>query len=160
MKDYPGKIRIVYKHYVVHPDTATTPALATCAAGRQGPGKFIEMKNAIFEKAYPTRAFTVPDMERLAAELGFDRRRFKADLGGTECAQEIADDQSALAKVGISGTPGFLINGRIVFGAQPIENFKKVIDEELAKAAVAIGAGVKPEDYYRVAVFAPGKRSQ
>jgi protein-disulfide isomerase len=37
-------------------------------------------------------------------------------------------------KVGANGTPTFFINGRKVEGAQPFDNFKSVIDAELAKA--------------------------
>ena len=38
------------------------------------------------------------------------------------------------ASVGVRGTPGFIINGRLVSGAQPFENFKNIIDDELASA--------------------------
>jgi protein-disulfide isomerase len=33
--------------------------------------------------------------------------------------------------VGVNSTPVFFINGRLVQGAQPVENFKQIIDEEL-----------------------------
>lgn len=36
-------------------------------------------------------------------------------------------------EVGVNGTPAFFINGRSLGGAQPFEEFKKIIDEELAK---------------------------
>ena len=36
--------------------------------------------------------------------------------------------------VGVTGTPGFIINGRLLVGAQPFEQFKAVIDDELASA--------------------------
>jgi protein-disulfide isomerase len=35
---------------------------------------------------------------------------------------------------GVSATPTFFINGRILSGAQPFEAFKTIIDEELARA--------------------------
>ena len=35
-------------------------------------------------------------------------------------------------RLGITGTPTFFINGRILVGAQPLEAFAKIIDEELA----------------------------
>jgi glyoxylase-like metal-dependent hydrolase (beta-lactamase superfamily II) len=43
-------VRVVFKHYVVHPQTATAPALATCAAQKQG--KFWEMEEAIWDKGW------------------------------------------------------------------------------------------------------------
>ena len=36
-------------------------------------------------------------------------------------------------EAGVSGTPAFYINGRMLSGAQPFEAFKEIIDEELAK---------------------------
>jgi hypothetical protein len=34
----------------------------------------------------------------------------------------------------VTGTPAFFINGRLVSGAQPLESFVRVIEEELARA--------------------------
>jgi len=38
-------------------------------------------------------------------------------------------------KAGVDGTPAFFINGRSIVGAQPMPQFEKVIDEEIATAA-------------------------
>jgi len=35
----------------------------------------------------------------------------------------------------VTGTPAFFVNGRLLSGAQPLEAFARVIDEELARAA-------------------------
>jgi protein-disulfide isomerase len=35
-------------------------------------------------------------------------------------------------QLGIDGTPAFFINGRMLVGAQPAENFNQMIDEELS----------------------------
>jgi protein-disulfide isomerase len=37
------------------------------------------------------------------------------------------------ARLGVIGTPTFFINGRVISGAQPLENFTRIIDEELAR---------------------------
>jgi protein-disulfide isomerase len=36
-------------------------------------------------------------------------------------------------EAGVSGTPAFFINGRVLTGAQPFDAFKRVIDDELAR---------------------------
>jgi protein-disulfide isomerase len=154
VKDYPGQVRVVYKQYVVHPQTATLPALASCAAHQQG--KYMEYYTAIFEKLYPTRDFAQASLERIAGELGLDVNKFKADMNGDRCKKELAEDQEALRKVGVSGTPAFFINGRFLSGAQPIENFKRLIDEELAKVEKS---GLSGADYYQQKVVAGGKKS-
>jgi len=47
---------------------------------------------------------------------------------------DVKADQQEGQGVGVNGTPAFIINGRLVSGAQPFEQFKTVIDSELASA--------------------------
>jgi predicted DsbA family dithiol-disulfide isomerase len=49
----------------------------------------------------------------------------------------IQEDIEEGNRVGVTGTPGFFINGRLVSGAQPLEAFARVIDDELARIAAA-----------------------
>ena len=49
-------------------------------------------------------------------------RKYQADIDA---------DMAAARDAGITGTPGFFINGRLLEGSQPFENFKTIIDEEL-----------------------------
>lgn len=155
MKDYGNDIRIVYKHYVVHPGSATTPALAACAAQRQG--KFGEMENLLWEKGYKAgRNYAQDNIDKMAGELQLDMGRFKADMEGP-CKQQIQKDQRELAQVGVRGTPAFFINGRFLSGARPIDQFKTLVDEELKKANERISKGTKLEDYYTEWVLKKGK---
>lgn len=156
----------MFKHYVVHPQIATTPAMAACAAGEQG--KFWEMKKAIFSSAWeidPQPKMKDPNllnqenMEKLASSLGLKMEKFKADMAGEKCKAALANDQKVVAAVGTRGTPAFYINGRFISGAQPIERFKAVIDEELKKYDAAVKGGQKAETYYNDVVVAKGKKS-
>ena len=36
-------------------------------------------------------------------------------------------------RLGVTGTPAFFINGRLISGAQPLDAFVRVIDDELAR---------------------------
>jgi predicted DsbA family dithiol-disulfide isomerase len=74
------------------------------------------------------------------------------------CQQDVANDQKILSQVGVRGTPAFFINGRYLSGAQPIDRFKAIIDEEIKKADAAMKGGQKPEEYYG-AIVAKGKKS-
>ncbi len=152
-KDYGDKIRVVAKQYVVHPDVATAPALAVCAAHKQG--KFHEMDTLMWEKAYPTRKFDEANMDALATELKLDMAKFKADMKG-ECGAFIAKDQADLRAVGQTGTPAFYINGRFLSGAQPLPGFKAVIDEEIKKAEERIAQGTPKASYYKTWVVEKG----
>ena len=150
----------------MHPQIATTPALAACAAGEQG--KFFEMKDAIFASAWeidPQPRLKDPNllnqenMEKLASSLGLKMDKFKADMAGEKCKTAIANDQKEVSAVGTRGTPAFYINGRFISGAQPVDRFKAVIDEELKKYDAAVKAGGKPDTYYNENVVAKGKKS-
>src|SRR5690606_31265411 len=126
----------------VHPDIALAPALAVCAAAEQG--KFAALEPLIWEKGFKERDLSVEHMARLAEEAKLDMARYQASLEGDTCTRRIAEDQADLQRFGVNGTPAFYINGRHLSGAQPIANFKRIIDEELAKAEQAIEAGTAP----------------
>ncbi len=157
-KQYGNDLKIVTKHYVVHPQVATLPAQAACAAHKQG--KYAEMEEQLWEKGYRNnRNYAEDNLLKMAKDIGLDVNRFKTEMNGDECKKVVSDDQAQMAAVGVRGTPAFYINGRYLSGAQPIENFKKIIDEELQKANDAISKGTKVEDYYSEVVVKNGKKS-
>jgi predicted DsbA family dithiol-disulfide isomerase len=98
-------------------------------------------------------------MEEIAKGLQLNVDKFKTDMGGDKCKNDVNGTMAFLSKMGVHGTPAFFINGRYISGAQPIENFKSVIDEEIKKADAAIAAGTKAEDYYKTAIVEKGKKS-
>jgi protein-disulfide isomerase len=128
-EEYGDDVRIVFKHLPlrIHPKAPAAHAAAE-AAHRQG--KFWEMHDAIF--ANP-RELSPEQFEKYAQEIGLDVAKFKTDVASPDVKARVDADQSEAAKLGVSGTPSFFINGRYLSGAQPFEEFKKRIDEELAK---------------------------
>ena len=147
-KQYGRDLRIVYKHLIIHPQAATLPAQAACAADQQK--RFFEMEEALWEKAYKqNRDFSQTNIEKIARGLGLNMQRFRRDMHSPQCVKRVADDEALVKKVGARGTPAFYINGRFISGARPVHFFQQVIDEELAKANKVIKAGtVKKRDYY------------
>ncbi|HWO17973.1 MAG TPA: thioredoxin domain-containing protein [Kofleriaceae bacterium] len=93
-----------------------------------------------------------------AAELGLDMNRFKADMKD-ECTKLVASDGRHLSQFSVSSTPAFFINGRFLSGAQPIEQFSNLIDEELKKANERIAAGTPAASYYQQWVMDKGLKS-
>ena len=153
-KKYGAKLRIVYKHFIVHPDTATLPALAACAAAKQG--KFVEMDELLWERGFVNGGYTAELLLTLAGELHLDRKRFEADQAGEACKAELAKDAGELQRLGMNGTPGSFVNGRYLGGALPIEAFSRLVDEELARANERIAAGTRAADYYEKFVVQRG----
>ena len=141
---YGDKVRIVFKHNPLpfHKD-APLASEAALAAGAQG--KFWEMHDALFENQ---RAISRADIEKYAASIGLDVAKFKAELDSGKHKKAIEADQAVANKFGARGTPNFFINGRKLVGAQPFEQFKKVIDEEIEKAQKLVKAGTPISQVY------------
>ena len=69
----------------------------------------------------------------MAKEVGLDAVAFESCLGSGKFLAAIKVDMEEGNRVGVSGTPAFFINGRQISGAQPLEAFTRVIDDELAR---------------------------
>jgi protein-disulfide isomerase len=156
-KDYGDNLRVVYKHFVVHPELATLPAQAACAANLQS--RFEAMYNGIWENGFKAnRNLSRDNLESIAKGIRLDVERFKKDMEGL-CPALVQKDATELAKVGVTGTPSFYINGRPIMGARSVEQFKAVIDEELKKADERIAKGQATKaDYYNKYVVQMGKK--
>ena len=128
-KEYGDKVRRAFKHLPlsIHPQAPGAHAAAE-AAHRQG--KFWEMHDKIFENQ---RDLAPATFERYAEELDLDIDQFKEDVASAEVKERIDADMAEAQKLGVTGTPAFFINGRFLSGAQPFENFKRMIDAELQK---------------------------
>ena len=147
MKEYEGKVRVVFKNMVVHPQVMNAH-LAGCAAAKQG--KFVKFKDLWWEKAYKPRKMDDATIDELAKEAGLDAAKFKADKDGADCKTLIQNDMSELQKFKVNSTPTLFVNGTHVGGALPKENFKQMIDEKLKSAQGA--------DYYDKVIMATGEK--
>ena len=67
--------------------------------------------------------------------LKLDERQFDACLSGGKYKAQVEQDAQDGRRVGLSGTPGFFINGVFLSGAQPESAFETLIKEQLAAAA-------------------------
>lgn len=144
VKDYGNDVRVAFKHNPLPMHNRAMPAaLAAEAAGLQG--KFWEMHDRLFENP---RDLTDEKFEEWAKELGLDVEKFKKDMNDPAVKKKILDQQSQGSTLGARGTPAFFINGRFLSGAQPVDAFKQVIDEEMKKAEKLIASGTPPEKVY------------
>ena len=93
-------------------------------------GKFWEMHDKLFANQ---QALDGPSLEKYAQEIGLNMAKFKADMETHKYQEQVKKDSEEGTKWGASGTPTFFINGYKLVGAQPVDAFKKLIDEQLAK---------------------------
>ena len=72
------------------------------------------------------------DLEKYATELGLDADKFKTCRQDPATESKVNTDATAAREAGLTGTPAFFVNGILVSGARPIEDFTRWIDQELA----------------------------
>ena len=87
-------------------------------------GKFWEYADYVFANQERLGDGVV---DRAASEVGLDEAGYTQCLTGRETASEVAADQAEAARIGVGGTPYFLVNGHEVLGAQPVGVFNEVI---------------------------------
>jgi len=127
-----GKASLVFRDFPlssIHPDAQKASEASECADEQ---GKFWEYHNKLFENQ---QALSIDDLKQYAKDLKLNTVKFNDCLDTGKYEDEVLKDASEGASYGVTGTPAFFINGRLIAGAYPFSEFKKIIDEELAKAS-------------------------
>ncbi|MBY0494800.1 MAG: thioredoxin domain-containing protein [Cyanobacteria bacterium] len=126
---YGDRVRIVFKDFPLpnHPQAPKAAEAARCAGDQS---KYWEMHDAMFANQ---RALEVPALKQTARAIGLDGASFDQCLDAGKWAPAVREARELGEKMGVNSTPTLYVNGRAVIGAMPFENFKSIIDEELAK---------------------------
>lgn len=131
LERYGDKVKLVYRDFPIdslHPGARTAAEAARCANDQ---GKFW----AYHDKLYAGPPDASPEkLKALGAEVGLDLAAFEQCLSSGKHKARVQKDVEEANRLGVNGTPAFFINGRMLPGAQPLENFVSVIEEELARA--------------------------
>jgi protein-disulfide isomerase len=129
LSTYGNQIRLVYRHYPLknHPQARPAAEASQCVHEQ---GKFWQYHNLLFGKP---NQLSDAELKQAAVSVGVEPSAFDACMASHKYAADVDADIAAGDEAGVSGTPAFFINGRILSGALPFEAFKKVIDEELAR---------------------------
>jgi predicted DsbA family dithiol-disulfide isomerase len=129
--EYGDQVRFAFRHFPLafHEQAPKAGEAAACAGDQD---RFWEMHDRLWEnpgKLQPS------DLKAHAAALGLDTEAFGQCLDSGRYAALVQRDTQEGARLGVSGTPAFFVNGRPLVGAQPFEAFAQLIDEELALAS-------------------------
>ena len=127
LEHYGDRVSLVFRHYPLpfHKQAELAAQAASCAGDQ---GRFFEYHDQLFAHA---DALKSEDLTRYAEELGLNDEVFTVCLGSGKHAPTVAADLAVGRKLGVTGTPAFFINGRPLLGAQPLDAFIRLIDEEL-----------------------------
>ena len=126
---YDGKVKLAFRDFPlreIHADAQSAAEAARCA-GEQG--KFWEYHDLV----YSNQARLNRDaLSGHANTLRLDAKIFNACLVSGKFKNDIEQDLQEGNRKGVSGTPGFFINGVFLTGAQPQSAFERIIENELA----------------------------
>jgi protein-disulfide isomerase len=126
--EYRGKVRLVHQDFLLGRPRSLPAARAARCAGEQG--RFWEYhRNLLVQPGDMSDA----DLAARAAALSLDAGRFATCLGSGRYDAAIEKAVADGHALGITGTPTFFVNGRRLVGARPFEDFKELIDDELAR---------------------------
>ncbi|MCS7061780.1 MAG: thioredoxin domain-containing protein [Anaerolineae bacterium] len=129
-----GKVRYSFKHFpFLTPESAIAAQAAECAADQQ---RFWEYHNLLYAERERTGRLegSKDKFIEYAGTLKLDTQAFSACLNEDRTLSRVQQDALEGQKVGVRGTPSFLINGKLVVGAQPLIAFQTAIEEALKAA--------------------------
>ncbi len=132
-KAYPGQVRFVFKHLPLDFHPMAMPASKYFEAiARQDAEKAYKFHDLIFENQAALNSKKEDFLKESAKKAGADMKKLEKDLADASLMDRINKDIAEAQKFGISGTPGFIINGVSLKGAYPFSEFKQIIDRHLS----------------------------
>ena len=126
---YEGRVSLSYRDLPlrdIHPQAQMAAEASRCA-GEQG--KFWEYHDLLFEN--PNKLNREGLVEQ-ARSLKLDEKQFDSCLSSGKYKAQVEQDRQLGLRAGLTGTPGFFINGNMLSGNLPQDSFEKVIQSELA----------------------------
>ena len=111
------------------------PASPGLAEAQQDPAAFWTYYDFMFNNQQQVTPENVKEKAQEALKgTKVDMAKWNDCYDNKKTLEKVKADAAEGAAVGVTGTPAFIINGRKISGAQPFQNFKAVIDDELARS--------------------------
>jgi protein-disulfide isomerase len=127
---YGDSVHFVYKDFPVsssHPGAQETAEASHCANEQ---GKYWEYFDLLFDNQGKTSS---DDLIGFARQIGLNTSQFSECLSTQKYKSKVDADFSEAYGIGVYGTPTFFINGQVVVGPKTFNEFRQIIDSELAK---------------------------
>lgn len=129
IEEYPDQIKLVYRNFPLvglHANAFLASEAAFCAGDQ---GEYWAYHEKLFEGEYGLgeTAFLT-----YAQEINLDMATFSDCLTSHKYKEFVQADMDFAAELGVRSTPTFFLNGLAIVGAQPLEIFTQIIEQELA----------------------------
>lgn len=130
LKEYGSDIYFVYKHLPLSFHPMAMPAAKRFEAiALQSAEKAYRFHDEVFTNQQRLGQDGEKFLDEAARKAGADIARMKKDMESSQVASRIEADTQEAQKFGISGTPGFIVNGVSIRGAYPVSAFKDIIEK-------------------------------
>jgi protein-disulfide isomerase len=150
LEKYPQDVKFVFKHFpldAIHP-WARPAAIASVCAAEQSAEAFWTLHDAYFENQKALNAGNVIDKSKeflAGTSIDFAQWETCSTDSSSEAHQaaaaQVQTDLETGQGLGVSGTPGFFVNGEFLNGAQPLAAFEPLIQAVKAAQAGSEGGG-------------------
>ncbi|HVE79070.1 MAG TPA: thioredoxin domain-containing protein [Gemmatimonadaceae bacterium] len=135
-----GRARLAYVHMPLgsHPNAQPAAEASMCAGAQD---KFWPMHDRIFDTQarWAALADPGPAFDSLAAGIGVDMAAWRRCMTSRQMEPSVRADYERAIGAGVNSTPSFFVGGRLVSGAVPLADFRRLI--EAAGGAAKRGAG-------------------
>ena len=121
-----NNVRLVFRHLPLemHPQALPSARAAFCA-GEQN--RFWQYHDALFA----AEELAPETFNRIAVALGLDLAKFKTCVDSELSRRAVLKDAQEAKRLGINGTPSFIINGTLLRGAPDFDAFSGIITRQL-----------------------------
>lgn len=122
-----GRAKLVFRDFPLDFHKRAIPAAiaANCVREQGGDEKYFKMHDLLFDNP---GNLSDNDLEKHALSLDIDKGKYESCITSDVVKKEIEKDMQDGIKYGVSGTPGFFINGWFIRGAFPIEKFDEYME--------------------------------
>lgn len=131
-----GKVKFVYRHFAfLGPESKAAANAVECAKEQ---GSFWDFHDQLFDAEIRDGREHNGNLDRalflsIAQKLGLDTAEYTSCLDTNKYNDKVESDYSVAQSLGVAATPTIFVNDKKIEGALPYENFKLVIEQELAK---------------------------
>ncbi|MBY0516798.1 MAG: DsbA family protein [Bacteriovoracaceae bacterium] len=130
-KKYGDKIQVAFKNFPLpFHNQAEGAAVAALCAKEQSTELFWKMHDSMFAAQ---DKLDVDSLKALAKKIGAKSDSFDKCLTENKYLSKVKSDIEEGKALKVKSTPTFFINGQLINGAQPLEVFSEIIDDELSK---------------------------
>jgi protein-disulfide isomerase len=114
---YGDQVRFIFKEYPILGPDSLEASRAALAASRQGPEIYEVFHYSMVSSSGPLPASRI---DQLAALAGVDVAQMRRDMDDPAIMQQVQDVRNLGQTLGVTGTPFFIVDGRVIAGANEL----------------------------------------